>query len=292
VPLAPFGAAAAIVALAGLTYPPLEQAQRALWPRLLPAEVVPRAYALDATAQGLLFVAGPPLVLAGVAVAGRSGGLVLAAILGFVGTVAFAAQAPSRAWRPAGRHPDAHWLGPLRSRRVVAIDVAFVLVGLTVGTLAVGLTAYAESHGHRSLGGWLLTGNAVGGFAGGIAFASRWSGGHALATRTARLTALFGLGWAALATLPPPAAMAVVAVACGVLLPPLLSCIYVAIDRTAPSGTISEAFGWSITAFLVGFSTGAAVAGALAGSHLSLAFLVGTATALGAAAIARVAIPQ
>jgi MFS family permease len=286
-------AAAFVVGLAGFAFPPLEQAQRVLWPRLLPAEQVSRAYALDATAQGLIFVLGPPFVLAGIAAAGSSGGLIAAGVIGLAGTLGFAAAPPSRAWRPAPDRQATHWAGPLRSGRLIGVYIALALVGVTVGTLAVGLTAYAEDLGNRSLGGWLLTANALGGFAGGLAFAAsrRWSNGDNLGGRAAAFTATFGIVWAALAALPPLPLMATVAVACGALLPPLLTCIYLAIDRLAPAAEASEAFGWAITAFLVGFSAGAAVAGTFVALHLPLAFLLGSAASLVAAATVRAAIP-
>jgi MFS family permease len=291
VPAVPTAAAAVATAFAGLAFPPLEQAQRTLWPRLLPPEHLARAYALDASAQGLLFVSGPPFVLAGIALAGDAGGLYGAAALGLAGTVAFAATSASRTWRPGAR-ADTHWLGPLRSGHLVAVYVANALAALTIGTLAVGLTAYAEGHGSRDLAGWLLTVNAVGGVVGGFAFAaSSRSGAGRLGARAAVLSCGLGGVWALLALLPPLAPMFAVAALSGAALPPLLTCFYVSIDRLAPAGVASEAFGWAITAFLVGFSAGAGVAGALVEHHLSAAFLVGTATALAAAGIARAAIP-
>src|SRR4051812_43171295 len=68
---------------------------------LLPGLVVdaPAAYAVEATASELTFIAGPPLVLLAGAVWSTGVALAGAGAILVAGTVAFAAQAPSRAWR-------------------------------------------------------------------------------------------------------------------------------------------------------------------------------------------------
>jgi hypothetical protein len=297
VPVVGAGAAYGVVAVAGLATPPLEPALRALWPDLLPADQVTRGYAADATAQELVFLGGPVVVLAGVALFGAAGGLAAAAGAGLAGTLAFATTGPSRGWRPAGADAggERHWAGPLRSARLRRLYLSVVLVGSTVGVLPVGLTAYAEDAGHRSLGAWLVAANAAGALLGGAAWAAspRWSAAADAEHRVPGLVAVFGLGYLPLAALMPVPGMAAAALASGLLLPPLLTCSYVAVDRLAPTGTTSEAFGWIVTAFLVGSSAGAAVAGALvADGRLAAAFVAAAASSLVGAAVARSAVGQ
>src|SRR5919198_645718 len=93
--------AAVVAAVLGLSVPPVGACLRALLPGLV--SDTRAAYAAEATASELTFIAGPPLVLlagsvwsTGIALAGA--GAVLVA-----GTFAFAAQPASRAWRGAAR---------------------------------------------------------------------------------------------------------------------------------------------------------------------------------------------
>ena len=77
------------------------RASRALFPDLLEdADDVRAAYAIEASAVELTWIAGPPLAL-GLGVLWSTGGaLAVAGLVLLVGTAAFAAQPVSRAWRP------------------------------------------------------------------------------------------------------------------------------------------------------------------------------------------------
>jgi hypothetical protein len=58
------GTLVAAAALLGGTTPPAGSVTRATWPRLVPAESLHTAYALDSATNELMFVAGPVLVAA------------------------------------------------------------------------------------------------------------------------------------------------------------------------------------------------------------------------------------
>ena len=49
----------------------------------------------------------------------------------------------------------------------------------------------------------------------------------------------------------------------GVMLAPSLACAFVVLDAEAPSGTVTEAFAWLVTAILLGTSAGSGIAGVL-----------------------------
>lgn len=284
-PWSPGVLAFAVALLAGLTTPPLEPALRTLWPSVLETRHVPSAFALDAAAQELVFVLGPLVVLLA-QLTGAGGGLVAAGVLGLLGTVWFTATRASRTWRPPARE-ERHWLGPLRSGRLGVLYASLVLLGATIGVPAVALVAYAESTGHRPLGSWLVAANALGALVGGLAYSPR------APHRDPRQDLLLGLAvivvtYAALASVPTTVAvMAVLAVASGVGLPAVLTCVFQLVDRLAPAGTTTEAFAWLISAFLVGSSAGAALAGLLVdGDHLSTAFVMAAASSALAALVA------
>lgn len=285
-PWVPSGGALVVALVAGLATPPLEPALRTLWPSVLAPRQVPSAFALDAAAQELIFVLGPLAVLVA-QVGGPGGGLVAAGAVGLLGTVWFVASRATGAWVPPV-HEDRHWLGPLRSRRLCVLYSAIALVGLTIGTPAVALVAYADSVGDRGLAPWLVAANALGALVGGVAYSPR------APHRDPRRDLLLGLGvlvatYAALAVVPStPWVMGLLTVASGLGLPPVLTCVFQLVDRLAPPGTTTEAFAWLISAFLVGSSVGAAAAGALSDAgRIGGAFLVAAAASLVALAVAR-----
>jgi MFS family permease len=249
-------------AVAGLATPPLEPCLRALWPSVLPGRAaLHSAFALDAALQEILFVAAPLLVLAGVAVAGPGGGVLAAGLFGVVGAVAFATTEPSRAWRATT--VARHWAGPLRSAPLRRLLLATVLVGATVGSFNVTITAYSESAGSRSFAGWLIAANAFGALVSGLLYSTRPPAANP-SLRLTLLVAALALGYAPLALTPSPAQMAPLAMISGMALPPLLTCVFILVDLLAPRGTVTEAFAWVVTAFLIGSSAGSAAAGALA----------------------------
>jgi MFS family permease len=275
----------AVAAVAGLATPPLEPSLRALWPSLLPASEVPKIYALDAAAQELIFVTGPLAVLAANA-AGPAGGLIAAGVIGLAGTLWFAAAPASRQWRPV-KNTERHWAGALRPAGLRRIYVALLLAGLTIGTFPVAAAAFGEAAGSRGWGPWLVAANAAGALIGGVTFSTRSErvpAGRALPW----LLGCLGLAYLPLALLPTsssvlPLALAL-SVVSGVFLPPLLTCTFLVVDRLAPTGTVTEAFAWLVTAFLVGSSIGAAIAGGLVtASSVGTVFVVAGVASLFAA---------
>ncbi|GAA0226892.1 MFS transporter [Cryptosporangium japonicum] len=253
-----------IAAVAGAATPPLEPGLRAIWPGLLSGPDVPRIYALDAAAQELVFVAGPLLVLLANSF-GPAGGLYAAAAIGLTGALWFAVAPASRQWRPT-EVGERHWAGALRPARLRRLYLGISLVGLAVGTFPVAASAFSEASGDRGWTTWLVAANAGGALIGGVWFSGRshrYSPGRVLPW----LFVALGFGYLPLAFLPTdpgvfPFALGLTLVS-GLSLPPLMTLTFLVIDRLAPEGTVTEAFAWLITAFLVGSSTGAAVAGAI-----------------------------
>nr|WP_221379412.1 MFS transporter [Actinoplanes polyasparticus] len=256
-------------ALAGLGTPPLEACLRALWPALVPPNTVHAAYALDIALQEVIFVAGPLVTLAAVAVGGPSAGLYAAALFQLAGVVAFVRAPAVRQWR--GTRAHRHWLGPLRERRLAVMVAGVAFAGAAVGSIPVVLTGYAETAGDRSLTGWLLAAQAAGALAGGLLYTRATPG---TPRRLPVLAALFAAGYLPLLLVPGTGAMTALLILSGVMLPPLLTAVFLNADRLAPPGTAVEAFAWIMTAFSVGSALGAAAAGPLtdAGVRTGFAF--------------------
>ncbi|MGA5305765.1 MFS transporter [Nucisporomicrobium flavum] len=255
--------------VAGLGTPPLEACLRALWPALVPPALVPAAYTLDIAVQEIIFVVGPLITLAAVALAGPAAGLLAAAALQLAGVAAFTLAPAVRQWHGMPAHR--HWAGPLRVRHFALLVGGIVCVGAAVGSLPVALTGYAEAAGDRSLTGWLLAAQAGGALIGGLLYTRATPGD---ARRLPLLAVAFVIGYVPLLLTPSAGVMAVLVAVSGLALPPLLTAVFLAADRLAPSGTAVEAFAWIMTAFTVGSALGAALTGTLVGMQIRYGFLL------------------
>jgi len=253
----PLGLAVVAALLAGLGAPPFEAGLRVLWRSLLPEARVPTAYTLDIAVQELIFVSGPLVSVAAVALGGPAAGLWATAVLQLMGTAWFVTAPAVRRWR--GVDAERHWAGPLRSTLMRVLLGAIVLVGAGVGALPVAVTRYAESVGDRSWSGWLLAANAAGALIGGLVN-TRFP---QPARRLPLLALVLAAGYAPLILAPAPAVMLPLVVASGLVLPPLLAATFLTVDRIAPAGTAAEAFAWVATAFTSGAAVGAALDGAI-----------------------------
>ncbi|MHB9754828.1 MFS transporter [Streptomyces sp. BYX5S] len=249
----------AAMALAGLFTPPLEGGLRALWPSVLPREEqVHTAYAMDAIAQEVMFTVGPLLVTLCVALWSPQAALVVLNVIGVLGALSVVLSKPSRAWRSAPR--EAHWLGALRSPGLLALLAAFLFIGIALGSITVAAMSYAEGRGGDAVYGWLMAAIGLGALVGGGVYGARqWSG--APETRLRWLVALLALFYVPLTLMPGPVAMVALTVVAGVFLAPSIACAFIVVDRHAPRGTVTEAFSWLVTTFMVGSSVGTAVAG-------------------------------
>jgi predicted MFS family arabinose efflux permease len=154
----------------------------------------------------------------------------------------------------------------------------------------VTVVAEAEQLGSRTLAGPLLALWALGSMAGGLAFGSRLSS-RGPEQRVIGLLTLLVAGIALLAVAAGLVQLAAGMILAGLGIAPAIACLYLLVDRLAPTGTVTEAFTWVTTAFSAGFAAGNALGGSLvqlAGSKGS--FLVaagGVAAAVGLARLRR-----
>jgi MFS family permease len=256
---APLPALIALAAVLGLSVPPVGASLRTLLPGLVDKDAVQAAYATEATAVELTFVAGPPLVL--LAGAAWSTGVALAAAgaLLVAGTIAFATHPESRAWRPtaAASRPRGGSLGSLGMRTLV---IALLAVGVAFGAVEVAVAAAAERLGATAAAGPLLGVWGAGSLIGGI-IAARSGRSAPLAI----LLAALAVGHLALAAATGSVlALAAMLTLAGATIAPTTSVIYAMVEGVAPAGTVTEAFAWLATAVAIGAAVGAALAGALA----------------------------
>jgi MFS family permease len=268
-----------IVVLAGVEgafAPALPAAMRLEWQRLLAAEPkrLEQAYAFESSAQVGLYVVGPLLAGAGVAVAGASAtvlGVAAALLAGGLAFAALAHSAPS-ADRPAGRG-----LGPLRMPGVLTLVVAITLADVGLGVVDVSVVAFAKERGEAGVAGVLLAVFALSSITGSALYGARtWR-----SPPERRLVLVLAVG--AVTALPLALADSLLALGCllavaGTSSAAQLVTASIALDRVTPPGMGAEAYNWLSTANALGVALGATLAGALVEtSGTAAAFLAGAA---------------
>jgi MFS family permease len=263
-PSAPRAVLVVLAAAIGLATPPLAACVRTLLPDVLSdSDALPAAYAFESTALELTFIFGPPLALGVGALWSTGAALACGAFVLLAATTAFAAQPASRSWRPLPHTPRSRG-GSLRSPAIRTLGLILICVGAVFGAVDVGVLDTAKALGSAAAAGPLLGLWGVGSLLGGIA-ATRLGGG---ARRARGLVALLGaltLGHAALAAATGSVlAIGAVLLIAGASIAPTLATIYAMVDKAAPTGTLTEAFAWLLTAASTGAAAGAASAGAVA----------------------------
>ena len=282
---APLAAPLALAAGLGLATPPLGACLRTVLPGLLPdAASLRAAYAVEASAVELTWIAGPPLALALGALWSTGAVLAAAGLILVAGTVAFAVQPASRRWRAEPTTTRARG-GSLRSPAMRTLVIVLTAVGLLFGAVEVAVTAAADALEGITAAAPLLALWGVGSLAGGV-IAARRGGGAQSAAGLAMLLAALTIGHLALV----PAAGSLVGLGAmlliaGVAIAPTYATVYAMVDDAAPAGGVTEAFAWLATAAAIGAAAGTAVAGvatehAGASAALSLAAVAGIAALL------------
>jgi predicted MFS family arabinose efflux permease len=286
-----------LVALAtatGAATPPVGACLRTALPAVLPdAGAVRAAYAVEATASELAWVSGPPLALGVGTLWSTGAALVVAGLVLLAGTVAFAVQPASRAWRPAtgGERPRG---GSLRTPAMRTLVIVLIGVGVLFGGVEVAVAAATDALGSTAAAGPLLALWGAGSLLGGLV-AVRLGGAQGAAGLVLVLGALAAGHLALVPAAGSVVALGAVLLVAGAAIAPTYATVYAMVDHAAPDGTVTEAFAWLATAIAIGASVGAAAAGAVAdhagpGAAFALAGAAG-ATALLAALIRSPTLP-
>jgi MFS family permease len=252
-------ALAAVGAFAGLGTIPTGTAMRTLWSDLVPeAELRQAAFALDAVAIDVAFIAGPLIAAVVIALASPTASLCVCIALSVVGSAVFVTSPASRAWR--GAPAEHRRIGPLRSAGVWVLMGAALGIGIAVGAAELAITAFASEHGAAELGGTLIAVQALASTAGGLWYGARhWRSPPG--ERLPGVTLVFAISLAPLVAVPSiPAAFPLMALS-GLALAPAISLVYLLLDSLAPTGTAAEATGWVLTAIVGGAAVGNAMAG-------------------------------
>lgn len=279
---APSGALVPAAFLTGASLPPLSSVLRGRWPSLLAdePELVKSAYALDSVLIQVVFVVGPLLTTAVVALSGPEYALAVSAAAVLSGTTLLVGGLRDK---PEPERPDAGTalgLGALAAPGLRTLVMASLPLGFCFGTIQVVLPAFSDSHGARELSGVLIAVWAGSSGVAGLLYGARPPRGRSLETVHVSFALLLPLGCAALLAAGSPLTMALLVPLAGAPIAPLVASRNELVERVAPRGTATEAFTWPLTSLVAGVSIGAAVAGSLTEAHSwSAAVLVAVAVA-------------
>jgi MFS family permease len=257
---APTPAVIAASAAAGASTPLVSGTVRALWSRVDPA-VRPTAYALDATATELVFVAGPTTVAALAVFASPAWAVGVAGVLAVCGALGIATSGAMRAWVPAGGPRTGLFttvLAPGMPR--VLLSGSALMLGF--GALEVAVPAFADAAGSPGLSGVLLAVWSLGSVAGGL-----WFGARVVSVSLPRQYrwGLLGvtIGLVPLATVETPWVLGALLFLGGTAIAPTLTVQSSLVGSIAPARATTEAFTWLSTIAFGASAVGAAAGGAL-----------------------------
>jgi len=242
-------------AITGLSYPPIQPAVRTIYPKMVNSRQLTPLFSLDASAQEIIWIAGPVVVtFVGTQVSTVAG--VLLSVVFLVGGGAWFVMSPE-----VGRVRI-----PRSKRRFGAVLTRPpVLVTTIVGFLVVGSCAAIEVGVVASFGegsadsGFVLAIWAVASLIGGLAFGNLPIGPWALARRVfvifigASLAIFAWEFWSLALTL----------VIAGICLAPALAVMFSAVSASVKFSDTAEAYGWVGTGQLIGAAAGSAIAGFL-----------------------------
>lgn len=238
--------------LIGASVPPLLPVIRALYPQMVPRDGVRALFALDTTAQELIWVVGPMAATFLAASVSTAAPLFLSAGVTITGTCWFLLGA--KRFKPRIGSSTSSFGSVLKNRAVILAIAASGALVASFMALEVGIIA--------DLGGGLMAGVAiaigsVGSLIGGLAFGHRRLGVAGVVgalTVVAVGTALFGVADSI------PLQFTALFFS-GMGFAPAMSVLYIMVSQETAEHAASEAFGWLTSAALVGGALGTAIAG-------------------------------
>jgi MFS family permease len=271
--------------LAGACIPPVSSMIRVRWTHLLRGSSrLPTALAMESVVDEFVFIVGPVLVTFLSTTGHATSGVVTAFTLAAVGSLLFAAQ--RRTEPPPTAHEHRNGPSAMRTPGLRVLFVVGTAVGAILGALEIGLVAFADELGAKSLSGLLIAGLAVGSMASGIG----WGTVHwrlPLRHRLAGVLVLLTVLSIPLMLVRDVWVMVPFVILAGISLSPSLISSFTLAELLVPRSAVTEAFTWIGTALGLGVAIGASGAGKIVdvwGANMS--FLVATV----AAAIAAIAV--
>jgi MFS family permease len=245
----------ALGAVTGLSYPPVQPAVRTIYPKMVNGRQLTPLFSLDASAQEIIWIAGPVVVtFVGTQVSTVAG--VLLSVIFLVGGGAWFVLSPEVGRVRIPRSKRRFGTVLTRPPVLIATVVGFLVVG-SCAAIEAGVVATFGEGGAES--GVVLAIWAVASLVGGLLFGHIPIGPWALARRV--LVIFIGAALAIFAfefwTL------SLTLVVAGICLAPALAVMFSAVSASVKFSDTAEAYGWVGTGQLIGAAAGSAVAGFL-----------------------------
>jgi MFS family permease len=255
----------AVALVGGLATPPVQPAVRTIYPKLVNSRLLTPLFSLDASAQEIIWIAGPVVItFIATQISTTIGLLVCAAVMLAGGAWFVASPELGRVRIPRSKRRFGAVLR--RPTVMLATIVGFLLVG-SCAAIEAGVIANFGDKGPEA--GIVLAIWSLGSLAGGFALGAVPIGPWALARRM--LIVFVGVVLASLwiTNIWWLAALLVIA---GAGIAPALAVIFAIVSSSVKFSDTAEAYGWVGTGQLIGAALGSAVAG----------FLIDRYTAIGA----------
>jgi len=245
--------------IGGLSTPPIQPAVRTIYPKMVNSRQLPALFSLDASAQEIIWVAGPVITTFVAVQVSTTLAIVIAGLFLVVGGIWFILS------------PEVGRVRIPRSKRRLGVVLAkpAVLLSTITGLLLVAACAATEAAVVATFGetgpeaGIILAIFAIGSLAGGLSFGHLPIGPWAMARRMffvflGMALALFSLNfwWIAIALL-----------VAGIGIAPALAVMFAIVSGTVKFSDTAEAYGWVGTGQLIGAALGSAAAGFLIDDH-------------------------
>lgn len=259
--------------IGGLANPPIQPAVRTIYPKMVTSKQLTPLFSLDASAQEIIWVAGPVMTTFVATQVSTVAAIMLAGAFLIGGGVWFLAS------------PEVGRVRIPRSRRSIGVVLSRppVLLATVVGFLLVGACAAIEAavvanfRDEGAEAGIVLAIWAIGSLAGGLAFGQIPIGPWALARRMA----VVFVGTAAAAFFLDFWGLAITLLIAGAGIAPALAVMFAIVSASVRFSETAEAYGWLGTGQLVGAALGSAAAGFLIDAYGATGgFAVGAAFAL------------
>jgi len=254
-----------LAALAGAAIPQIGTMVRGRWAHLLQVDSERHtAFAVEGVADEIVFVSGPALVTFLSTVYAPQAGLVVAVVVGTIGSLGLAAQ--RRTEPPSHPRDPAVVRGPMPWGLLVPIALAAIALGSLFGALEVASVAFADDAGRKSVAGLMLGAFSLGSLLAGVAAgAMLWKSGPLERARVGMV--VLAVGTVSLPFLPGLVIVTVALFVTGLALAPTLIAVFSLIEASVPRARLNEAMGFVQTGMSAGIAPGAWLAGVVADGH-------------------------
>jgi MFS family permease len=265
--------------IGGLAYPPIQPAVRTIYPKMVNSRQLPPLFAIDASAQEIIWIAGPVMTTFVATQVSTVSAIVLAGTFLLGGGIWFLLS------------PEVGQVRIPRSKRSIGVVLKNppVLLATVVGFLLVAACAAIEAAVVANFGkegieaGVILAIWAIGSLAGGLSFGHVPIGPWALARR---MSVVF-IGGAAAMFFLDFWGLAITLLIAGAGIAPALAVMFAIVSASVKFSESAEAYGWVGTGQLIGAALGSAAAGFLIDAYGATGgFAAGAAFALAGTLVA------